>query len=125
MSKAVRYCKYEENYNGENCFVISSNSLLNSPYTIIKSKKTKSLTYIKNKDKFIQLYSLYFDKMVELSNKFRAEWDNLYAAYKKYDTIYIGCEYPLNIPCHIDVIIDKLKQREIKEEIDRVILKQN
>lgn len=122
MSKAVRYYTYDEGYDGENCFVISFKSLLRNPYTIIKDKKINSLIYIKNKDKCVQLYSLYFDKMVELSSKFKDEWDNLYAAYKKYDTIYIGCEYPLNIPCHVDVIIDKLKQREIKEEINRMIL---
>lgn len=122
MSRAVRYYKYEGNYNGENCFDVSSNSLLYNPYTTMKGKKTGSLVYVKSKDKLIQLYSIYFDKMVELNSKFKAEWDNLYAAYKKYDTIYIGCEYPLNIPCYADVIIDKLKQREIKEEINRMVL---
>ena len=56
----------------------------------------------------------------EFGDLFRQEWDRMYDAYKKYDTIYIGCYCSLDERCHGDIIKKKLIQRSMKEKIERL-----
>ena len=63
--------------------------------------------------------------MLKLNKQFQDEWDRMYEAYKKYDTIYIGCYCHKGDLCHGDVIAKKLKQRAIKEAIDKIKEKRN
>lgn len=120
MSRVIRYCKLEEEHSGENSFDISRPNPLGNPYTHIKSKKTLATYVVKNRDEAIALYSYYFDNMLRISPKFRDAWDKLYEAYQKYDIIYIGCYCHRNENCHGDIIIKKLKQRAMKEMIDKL-----
>lgn len=120
MSRVIRYCKLEEEHSGENSFDISRPNPLGNPYTHIKSKKTLATYVVKNRDEAIALYSDYFDYMLRISPKFRDAWDKLYEAYQKYDIIYIGCYCHRNENCHGDIIIKKLKQRAMKEMIDKL-----
>ena len=120
MSRVIRYCKLEEKHSGENSFDISRPNPLGNPYTHIKSKKTLATYVVKNRDEAIALYSDYFDNMLRISPKFRDAWDKLYEAYQKYDIIYIGCYCHRNENCHGDIIIKKLKQRAMKEMIDKL-----
>ena len=120
MSRVIRYCKLEEEHSGENSFAISRPNPLGNPYTHIKSKKTLATYVVKNRDEAIALYSDYFDNMLRISPKFRDAWDKLYEAYQKYDIIYIGCYCHRNENCHGDIIIKKLKQRAMKEMIDKL-----
>lgn len=120
MSRVIRYCKLEEEHSGENSFDISRPNPLGNPYTHIKSKKTLATYVVKNRDEAIALYSDYFDNMLRISPKFRDAWDKLYEAYQKYDIIYIGCYCHRNENCHGDIIIKKLKQRAMKEMIDKL-----
>lgn len=116
----IRYCKLEEEHVGENCFDISRPNILANPYTHIKSKKTLATYVVKTREDAIKLYEKYFDTMLQISETFREEWDRLYNAYKTFETVYIGCYCHKNEHCHGDIIIKKLKQRAMKEMIDKI-----
>lgn len=125
MAKVVRYCKLEEEHCGENCFDVSRPNVMSNPYTHIKSKKTLAKYVVGSREEAVQLYELYFNEMLKLNKQFQDEWDRMYEAYKKYDTIYIGCYCHKGDLCHGDVIAKKLKQRAIKEAIDKIKEKRN
>lgn len=120
MSRAIRYCLNEEEHNGDNSFDVTRPHPLSNPYTPIKNRKTKAIYVVDNRDDAVYLYEKYFDYMVKNSERFKKEWDRMYDAYKKYDTIYIGCRCKRKDKCHGDVIIKKLKQRAMKEMIDNI-----
>ena len=61
--------------------------------------------------------------MLKNSDIFVKEWDRLYDAYKTYDTIYLGCFCKKNEECHGDIIAKKLKQRIMKEMVEKIKLK--
>lgn len=123
MAKIVRYCKLEEEHMGDNCFDISRPNPLGNPYTHIKSKKTLATYVVKTREDAISLYDIYFDEMLKNSDIFVKEWDRLYNAYKTYDTIYLGCFCKKNEECHGDIIAKKLKQRMMKEMVEKIKLK--
>lgn len=120
MAKVIRYCKLEEEHIGDNCFDISRPNVLGNPYTHIKSKKTLALFVVKTREEAIEKYEAYFEKMLETSEQFRNEWERMYDAYKKFDVIYIGCYCHTNESCHGDILIKKLKQRLLKEAVQKL-----
>lgn len=120
MAKAIRYCKLEEEHIGDNCFDISRPNVFGNPYTHIKNKKTKALVTVKTREEAIRLYDIYFDKMVLTNDRFKEAWDKMYDAYVNNEEIYIGCYCHLTESCHGDIIIKKLRQRAIKEELDKM-----
>lgn len=125
MAKVIRYCKLEEEHIGDNCFDISRPNVLGNPYTHIKSKKTLALFVVKTREEAIEKYEAYFEKMLETSEQFRNEWERMYDAYKKFDVIYIGCYCHTNENCHGDILIKKLKQRLLKEAVQKLRKKQS
>ena len=125
MAKVIRYCKLEEEHIGDNCFDISRPNVLGNPYTHIKSKKTLALFVVKTREEAIEKYEAYFEKMLETSEQFRNEWERMYDAYKKFDVIYIGCYCHTNERCHGDILIKKLKQRLLKEAVQKLRKKQS
>lgn len=120
MAKCFRYNVLSESHDGDNVFIIHRPFVFSNPFTPIKGKKTKAKYIVKSRDEAIDLYSEYFDKMVDLSPSFREEYNKLYNAYKTKDEIYLGCYCGQNERCHGDVIIEKLKKRSIKEMMDKV-----
>lgn len=124
MSKVIRYCKLNEEHYGDNVFDVSRPNIFGNPYTHIKNKETKAQVKVATREEAIRLYDPYFDKMLESEDEvgdlFRAEWDRMYDAYKKYDEIYIGCYCKLDEDCHGDIIRKKLIQRSMKEKLDNI-----
>lgn len=121
MSKAIRYCKLEEEHIGGNCFDVSRPNIFWNPYTHIRNKHTKAQVVVKSREEAIRLYGLYFDKMLLKDEVFKNEWDRMFEAYMSNDEIYIGCYCRLDEDCHADTIINKLRQRAIKEEMANII----
>lgn len=115
MAKCFRYCVRNESHDGGNVFLIHRPFVFSNPFTHIKGKKTKAKYVVNSRDEAIDLYSDYFDRMVELSPSFKEEWDKLYEAYKANDEIYLGCYCSPSERCHGDIIIEKLKKRSIKD----------
>lgn len=127
MAKVIRYCKLEEEHYGDNVFDVSRPNIFGNPYTHIKNKETKAQIKVNTREEAINLYGHYFNAMLksddEVGDAFRAEWERMYDAYKKYDVIYLGCYCKLDEDCHGDIIRKKLIQRSMKEKM-REILKQ-
>lgn len=124
MSKIIRYCKLNEEHYGDNVFDVSRPNIFGNPYTHIRNKETKAQVKVATREEAISLYGSYFDAMLktegEVGDLFRAEWDRMYEAYKKYDEIYIGCYCKLDEDCHGDIIRKKLIQRSMKEKLDEI-----
>lgn len=120
MAKVVRYCKLEEEHIGDNCFDISRPNILGNPYTHIKNRKTLAVFTTKTREEAIERYAAYFDEMLKTSETFRNEWERIFDAYKKYDTIYIGCYCRVDESCHGDFLVKRLKQRLLKETIQKL-----
>lgn len=120
MAKVVRYCKLEEEHIGDNCFDISRPNILGNPYTHIKNRKTLAIFTTKTREEAIERYAAYFDEMLKTSETFRNEWERIFNAYKKYDTIYIGCYCRVDESCHGDFLVKRLKQRLLKETIQKL-----
>lgn len=119
MGKIIRYCKLTEDHVGENVFDVSRAGILGNPYTHIKDRSTKALVKVKTRDDAIELYKVYFKKMMESKDKeakpFQREFRRIVDAYKVYDTVYVGCYCHLNESCHADFIIDQVIKTAVRE----------
>ena len=119
MGKIVRYCKLTEDHVGENVFDVSRAGILGNPYTHIKDRSTKALVKVKTRDEAIELYKVYFKKMMESKDAeakpFQREFRKIVDAYKTYDTVYVGCYCHLNESCHGDFIIEQVIKTAVRE----------
>lgn len=119
MGKIIRYCKLTEDHVGENVFDVSRAGILGNPYTHIKDRSTKALVKVKTRDDAIELYKVYFKRMMESKDKeakpFQREFRRIVDAYKTYDTVYVGCYCHLNESCHADFIIDQVIKTAVRE----------
>lgn len=117
MARIVRFNVLEESHSGDNSFLIHRPYVLGNPYTHIRNKSTRALVIVKDIEMAISLYDKYFDKMLEVDETFRVEFEKLYKAYQDYDVVYLGCYCKPGEPCHGDVISKKLQQRALKDTI--------
>lgn len=120
MAKITRYCIKDSEKFGENVFVVCRPSVFGNPYTHIKDKTTKARVVVKDRNTAIKLYDAYFDEMVKADEKFKAEWDKMYEAYQNSEEIFLGCFCSLSESCHADIIARKLKERSVREMIQRL-----
>lgn len=119
MGKIIRYCKLTEDHVGDNAFDVSRAGVLGNPYTHIKNRDTKATVKVKTREDAIELYKVYFKRMMESddprSKPFQREFRKIVDAYKKYDTVYIGCYCHLNESCHGDFIIQEVIRTAVRE----------
>ena len=106
----------DEEYFGENVYLIHRPYILSNPYTHIKDKQTKAFYVVKSREEAIERYSHYYDIMYSSDIKFKREIDEIYQKYRNGEKIMFGC-YCYPKPCHGDVIIKKLQGRLLKEKI--------
>lgn len=105
-----------EEYFGDNVYLIHRPYTLSNPYTHIKDKQTKAMFVVPSREEAIERYSHYFDVMYGKNIKFTAVIDEIYEKYRNGEEILLGCFcFPQN--CHGDVIIKKLQARLLKEKI--------
>lgn len=112
----IVYNRTIELHDGPNNYYIGRGSILGNPYTHIKDKKTLALYVVKDRDEAISKYSSYYDVMYGSNKEFTKTIDEIYEKYKNGETIYLEC-YCKPLPCHGDIIAQKLQQRLIKEKI--------
>lgn len=117
MARVIRFHVLEESHSGDNVFYIHRPYILSNPYTHIKNKETKALVKVKDRETAIELYSKYFDRMLEENAIFKAEFEKLYEVYKNNDVLYLGCYCHSNETCHGDIIAKKLRQKAMKDAI--------
>jgi hypothetical protein len=114
MAQLIRYCKLNEEYEGDNVFDISRPNIMGNPYTHIKDRETKALVVVKTRDEAIDRYGRYFDNMLVTSDVFREEFEKMVEACLKYDKVYFGCYCRLTERCHGDIIIEKVRREATK-----------
>lgn len=111
----------EEEYFGDDVYLIHRPYILSNPYTHIKDKQTKALFLVKSKEEAIERYNHYFDVMYSGNREFKAIIDEIYFKYRQGKDIFLGCYCKVNNSndnsCHGEVIIQKLRARLLKEKI--------
>ena len=101
---------------GENNYPIYRPSILSNPYTHIKDKKTLAMFVVRTREEAIERYKGYFDRMYNGNAPFKYLIDEIYEKYKRGEDIYLEC-YCAPLPCHGDIIKDKLEKRLVRERI--------
>jgi hypothetical protein len=86
-----RFNVMEEEYFGDNVYLIHRPFILSNPYTHIKDKQTKAMFVVNTRDEAIERYSHYFDIMYGKNIKFTQEFDEIYEKYRKGEDILLGC----------------------------------
>ena len=109
---------------GENNYPIYRPSILSNPYTHIKDKKTLAMFVVRNREEAIERYKGYFDRMYSGNAPFKFIIDEMYEKYKNGEDIYLEC-YCAPLPCHGDIIKDKLEKRLVRERIKEAKEKRN
>lgn len=112
-----RFDVTEEEYFGDNVYLIHRPFILSNPYTHIKDKQTKAMFVVNSREEAIERYSHYFDVMYGKNIKFTKEVDEIYEKYRNGEDILLGCYCSLKESCHGDIIIQKLQGRLIKEKL--------
>lgn len=105
----------DEEYFGDNVYLIHRPYILSNPYTHIKNKQTKAMFVVSTREEAIERYSHYFDMMYGKNTKFTQIIDEIYEKYRNGEHILLGCYcYPKS--CHGEIIINKLQSRLLKEK---------
>lgn len=121
MTKIIKFNILQEEHHGPNVFIFTKTNPLNNPYSYAKCKNMKNIFHAKKKDDINMLYSQYFDNMLNISKRFKEEWEKLYNAYLKYDTIYLGSDISPDKESYLDIIVKKIKQKRLKEMVKNAI----
>ena len=108
----------DEEYFGDNVYLIHRPFILSNPYTHIKDKQTKAMFVVKTREEAIERYSHYYDIMYGKNLKFTQEIDEIYEKYKRGEDILLGCYCSLKEECHGDIIMKKLQGRLVKEKFE-------
>lgn len=113
-----RFNVMDEEYFGDNVYLIHRPFILSNPYTHIKEKQTKAMFVVPTREEAIERYSHYFDIMYGKNIKFTQEVDEIYEKYRRGEDILLGCYCSTKESCHGDIIIKKIQSRLIKEKIN-------
>ena len=106
----------DHSLNPNNYPIYRGGSCLANPYTHLPVQSTKALFQAKSRDEAIAKYSDYFDTQYGRNKEFTKVIDEIYEKYKQGETIYLEC-YCHPLPCHGDIIKEKLQQRLLREKI--------
>lgn len=112
----IRFDVTEEEYFGDNVYLIHRPFILSNPYTHIKNKQTKAMFVVPTVEEAIERYSHYFDIMYNSNKAFKQQVDEIYDKYRNGETILLGCYCDTKKMCHGDIIIKKLQGKLIKEK---------
>ena len=106
----------EDHSDKSNNYPIYRPCILSNPYTHIKDKKTLAMFVVRTREEAIERYDAYFDRMYKGNAPFKFIIDEIYEKYKNGEDIYLEC-YCKPLPCHGDIIKDKLEKRLVRERI--------
>lgn len=104
--------------------IFRGGSILGNPFTDKKLSKTLAIFQVKSREEAIEKYSDYFDSQYGHNKEFTNLIDEIYGKYKSGETIYLEC-YCAPLPCHGDIIAEKLQQRLLREKIREIKMNEN
>lgn len=111
--------KEDHSENPNNYPIYRGGSILGNPFTDKPLKKTLAIYQVRDRDEAIARYSSYFDMMYSTNDEFRSVIDEIYEKYKNGEDIYLEC-YCKPLPCHGDIIAEKLQKRMIREKFAEI-----
>lgn len=116
----IIYNRLKETHSNEpnNYPCFRRGSILGNPYTDKDIGSTLATYHVKTREEAIAKYSGYFDLMYGSNIEFTKKIDEIYEKYKRGEKIYLEC-YCKPLPCHCDIIKEKLEKRLIKEKIQK------
>lgn len=120
MGKIVVYNTKLEDYTSHpNNFYIGRSkdgNPLGNPFTHNGVKSELAKLSFKTRDDAIKAYEQYFDKMYGVDEELTKAFDEIYEHYKNGEDVYLQC-FCKPLPCHGDIIADRLQRKLIKEKI--------
>ena len=102
--------------NPHNYPIYRGGSILGNPFTDKPVGKTLAIFQSKSREEAIEKYSSYFDAQYGRNKEFTKIVDEIYEKYRNGEDIYLEC-YCHPLPCHGDIIVQKMQQRLLKEKI--------
>jgi len=112
----------EDHSSNPNNFPIYRPSVLGNPFSHIKDRNTKAKYVVGSREEAIARYSDYFDVMYGSNYAFTKVIDEIYEKYKAGEDVFLEC-YCHPLPCHGDVIVEKLRKRLIREKMEKLTKK--
>lgn len=98
---------------------------LGNPFTYNGVKTSIANLSFKTREEAIEAFGEYFDKAYGVDGELTAAFDKIYEHYKNGKEIWLGC-FCKPLPCHCDIIADRLQRKLIKEKLEeRKKLKNN
>ena len=102
--------------NPNNYPIYRGGSVLGNPFTDKPVGKTLAIFQSKSREEAIEKYSSYFDAQYGRNKEFTKIVDEIYEKYRNGEDVYLEC-YCHPLPCHGDIIAQKMQQRLLKEKI--------
>jgi hypothetical protein len=90
---------------------------LGNPFTFNGKRSIIAKLSCKTREEAIKAYEMYFDKAYGIDEGLTKAFDEIYEHYKNGEEIYLQC-FCKPLPCHCDVIADRLQRRLIKEKME-------
>lgn len=100
-----------------NNYYIGRGGILGNPFTHNGVRSCFKTLSFKTREEAIEAYDKYFDAMYGTDDDFTKAIDEIYEHYKNGEDIYLQC-FCKPLPCHGDIIADKLQRRLIKEKME-------
>ena len=94
-------------------------SPLANPFTFNGKRSSLAKLSFKTREQAINAYRMYFDKMYGNNKEFTKAFDEIYETYKNGEDVYLQC-FCKPLPCHGDVIAEKLQNRLVKEKMQEM-----
>ena len=90
---------------------------LGNPFTHNGVKTSIAKLSFKTREEAIEAYAKYFDALYGKDNDLTRAFDEIYEHYKNGEDIYLQC-FCKPLPCHGDIIADRLQRKLIKEKME-------
>jgi hypothetical protein len=121
MGKIVIYNSKEQDFTSQpNNFYIGrskSGNPLGNPFTHNGVRTSIAKLSFKTREEAIAAYEKYFDKMYGKDEEITKAFDEIYEHYKNGEDIYLQC-FCAPLPCHGQIIADRLQRKLIKEKLE-------
>lgn len=111
--------KVEDHTNEVNNFYCGrskNGNPLGNPYTFNGKRTNLAKLTVPTREDAIKAYEKYFDAAYGTDEDLTKAFDEIYEHYKNGEDIYLQC-FCKPLPCHCDVIAERLQRKLIKENM--------
>ena len=92
-------------------------NILGNPFTHNGVKTSLTNLTFKTREQAIEAFARFFDSSYGKDEELTKAFDNIYEHYKNGEDIYLQC-FCKPLPCHCDIIADRLQRKLIKEKME-------